>query len=132
MLSDFPQLLAYGFFAPTLLRAAAAFVFFYLAYYHFKHKEQIAHTRFPVVGEGVWIAWFAVAVEFSLAAALLLGWHTQVASAFGVVVAFKQLFWHGKYPGFFVFSRSTSFLLLAVCASLLVSGAGALAQDLPL
>jgi len=132
MLSDFPQLLAYGFFAPTVLRVAAAAVFFYLAYYHFTHKEQIAHTSFPVVGEGVWIAWFAVVVEFAVAMALLLGWHTQVAAVFGVVMSFKQLFWHGKYPGFFALSRSASFLLLVVCASLLVSGAGALAQDLPL
>ncbi|OGC83487.1 hypothetical protein A3D68_00960 [Candidatus Adlerbacteria bacterium RIFCSPHIGHO2_02_FULL_52_17] len=132
MLSDFPQLLAYGFFAPTVLRVAAAFVFFYLAYYHFKHKEQTSHTRFPVVGGGVWIAWFAVVVEFAVAAALLLGWHTQIAAAFGFVVAFKHIFLHGKYPGFFVFSRSTSFLLLVICTSLLLSGAGALAQDLPL
>lgn len=132
MLSDFPQLLVYGFFAPTLLRVAAAAVFFYLAYYHFTHKEQIAHTRFPVVGEGVWIAWFAIAVELAVAVALLLGWHTQTAALLGAIVALKQAVWHWAYPHLFILPRSAAFLLLAVTLSLILTGAGALAQDLPL
>ena len=132
MFNTFPQLLTYGFFAPTLLRIAAAVVFAYLAYYHYQHKDAVAHTRFPVVGEGAWIAWLAMAVEAIVALGLLVGYHTQIAAILGALIALKAAFWSGKYPTFFVLSRGTAFLLLVICLSLLVTGAGALAFDLPL
>lgn len=122
----------YGFFAPTALRVAAACVFAYLAYRHFKHKKEIARTRFPFVGEGGWIAWALVLVEGIVALGLLLGYHTQVNALIGIVVMAKHLFWSKKYPSVFMLSTSTVLLLIVILVSLVVSGAGALAFDLPL
>ena len=136
MLNTFPQLLAYGFgsyfFAPLILRVAAAGIFLYLAYNHFEHKEKIARTGFPIVGEGAWIAWVAILVEAAVGIGLVFGYHTQVVAIAGCAIAFKQLFWYGKYPVFFILPRISSILLFVICFSLLITGAGAFAFDLPL
>ena len=50
----------------------------------------------------------------------------------GALIALKSSVWGHRYPRYFVLSRVTSLLLLVVCISLLLSGAGALAFDLPL
>lgn len=132
MLNFFPQFLTYSFFAPTILRVAAAIVFAYVAYRHFKNKDAIAHVRFPVVGSGAWIPWVAVIVEGAMALALFFGYYTQIAAIAGAVLGLKYFVWRGKYPEYFVLSRSTCTLLIAICLSLLTTGAGALAFDLPL
>ncbi len=132
MLNTFPQLLVFGFFAPTLLRLVAAGIFLYTAHYHFKHREQITHTRFPIVGARAWVAWVALLVEALVGLGLLVGYYTQIAALVGAIIALKQLVWHSRYPGFFFFSRSTSLLLLVVMLSLLLTGAGAWAMDVPL
>lgn len=132
MLNPFPQLLVYGFFAPTLLRVAAALIFAYLAYKHYQNRDEIGSTHFPVVGQGMWLAWFSIIVEVALAAAIFFGYYTQYAAIVGALGALKHIVWGGKYPGFFMLSRSAAFLLLVIMLSLLVSGAGAFAFDLPL
>ncbi len=132
MLNTFPQLLVLGFFAPTLLRIAAACVFAMLAYKHWHNVEHIAQTRFPLVGSGAWIPWVAVIVEGIVALCLLLGYHTQISAIVGLLAALKYAFWAGKYPSYFVLSRTAALLLAVVCLSLMLSGAGALAFDLPL
>lgn len=132
MLNPFPELLFLGFFAPTLLRVAAAVLFFYYAYTHFHNKEALSRTRFPVFGAGAWIIWFSIVVEVAVAAGLLFGYGTQLAALLGALIGLKGMVWAGKFPTYFVLSRGASFLLLVICLSLMVTGAGALAMDLPL
>ncbi len=132
MFNPFPDLLMYGFFAPTLLRFAAATIFAYLAYRHFEHRGKASRIVFPIVGRGVWIVWFAILAELAVAAALFAGFYTQIAALVGAIIALKHIVWRGKYPGFFWITRSAAFVLLTVCLSLILSGAGALAFDLPL
>lgn len=132
MFNTFPQFLMFGFFAPTLLRFAAALVFAYLAYRHFKGREEAARVSFPLVGSGAWIVWVAILSEVAVATALFTGYYTQIAALVGMGIALKHIVWRGKYPGFFWITRSAAFLLFVICLSLLASGAGALAFDLPL
>lgn len=132
MLTLFPGLLVYSFFAPTLVRVAGAIIFLYLAYYHFQNKDELAQTRFPMVGAGMWIPWLSVLVELVVGAGLFFGYYTQVSAMVGAIVALKYFVWSGKYPHFFALSRATTFLLFVICISLLLTGAGALAFDLPL
>lgn len=132
MYNVFPDLLTYGFFSPTLLRIVAALTFTYLAYTHFKHKDAIAHMRLPILGGGAWLAWMAVIVEIAVALGLFLGYYTQIAALVGFLGALKHFVWRNAYPRFFILSRTTSVLLMAILLSLLVTGAGALAFDLPL
>jgi uncharacterized membrane protein YphA (DoxX/SURF4 family) len=132
ILTPFPQLLTYGIFAPTLLRIAVAILFAWLAYKHYQRREQIGNTNFPIFGKGVWIAWLAVIVEAATAAALFFGYYTQYAAIVGILMSLKNAVWAGKYPSFFMLSRSSALLVLVICLSLLVTGAGIFAFDLPL
>lgn len=136
MLNTFPQLLAYGFgsyfFAPTILRIAAAIIFVHLAYAHYGNKEAISKTRFPILGEGAWIPWLAIAVESAVALILFFGYHTQIGAILGALIALKAALWSGTYPKYFILSRSAAFLLFVICLCLLITGAGGLAFDLPL
>jgi uncharacterized membrane protein YphA (DoxX/SURF4 family) len=132
MLNPFPQLLVLSFFAPTLLRAAAALVFFYLALSHFKNRAAIAGTRWPVWGTGAWIPWVATVADSVVGAGLLAGYWTQVAALLGALLGLKYAFWAGRYETYFVLSRTAALLLAVICLSLLLTGAGALAFDVPL
>lgn len=132
MLNPFPELLTYSFFAPTIVRVAAAALFLYVGYRHWKGRESICQTRFPVIGQGAWIAWLSTAVQLAIGASLLFGYYTQIGALVGSLAAVKGILFGRVYPSAFPLSRATYALLLAACLSLLLSGAGAFAFDLPL
>lgn len=132
MLNIFPNLLTFGFFAPTILRVAVALMIGGMAYKHYAHRNALAHARFPVVGAGAWIIWLSIVVEAAVAVMLLVGYYTQVAAIVGVLIGLKHLIWHGTHPQYFIYDRPTAFFILIISLSLLISGAGALAFDLPL
>ena len=133
MLNPFPQLLALGFFAPTLLRVAAALVFFYITYVLTTKRREVLETPLPIVGTmPLWLLRSAAAIIALIALSLLVGYDTQWAAILGAVVALKCLVWRHRYPTLIPLSHIASLLLLAICLSLLVTGAGGFAQDLPL
>jgi len=132
MLNPFPDLLTYSFFAPTLLRFATASVFLYMAYVVYTHRAQAAQTPLPIVGAQWWVPGFTIVVYAAIGLALLFGYYTQWAAIFGAIAAWKEIFWGKRLQALFPFSRGMAFLLLAVCLSLLLTGAGAFAYDLPL
>jgi uncharacterized membrane protein YphA (DoxX/SURF4 family) len=130
-LNNFPALLTYRLYAPTLLRVAAGIIFAYLAYRHYQNREAIGRTSFPIVGRGTWIAWVAIIIEAAVGGGLFFGYYTQVAALVGAIGALKQWIWRGKFPTLFWLTRSASFLLLMICLSLLLTGAGLVAFDIP-
>jgi hypothetical protein len=133
MLNPFPQLLVFGFFAPTLLRVAVAITQWYIAYALFQNKKEIIATTLPIVGKpGEWMCWLAVLITGLIGVALFFGWETQWAAILGVVIALKHGIGARRYHAIVPLSRSTYVLLGIICLSLLVTGAGALAIDLPL
>ena len=136
MLNSFPTLLYLTFFAPTILRVAVALVFFYLAFRTFKSKEAIGAARFPLGLSGLWLAWFAILAELLIAVCLFTGLYTQWAAILGAIVALKSLVFHRWRTDagtlLFPISSGTSFLLLAISLSLIITGAGAFAFDIPL
>ena len=132
MLNPFPSLFFLSFFAPTILRVAAACVMAYIAYTHILNREAIAKTHFPLIGAGAWVAWVSIIVEILVGASLFFGYGTQYAAILLALIALKYMVWAGKYPKYFIYSRSTAFLLLVIALSLLLTGAGAMAMDLPL
>ena len=132
MLNPFPQLLSYAFFAPTLIRVAAALVFAYVAWMQWDKRVKISHIKFPLIGGGMWIVWVTLIVEAAATLGLLFGYYTQWAAILGALLSIKYFVWHNRYEETFPISRVASVLLLVICLSLLLSGAGALARDLPL
>ncbi|MDE1924889.1 MAG: DoxX family membrane protein [Patescibacteria group bacterium] len=133
MLNPFPQLFVYGFFAPTLLRIAAAGVFFYLAYWHFKTKKEVAHELTVLSHEmAVWIIGLYMLIELAVGAGLFLGFWTQVDALLGFIISIKVLLLKRSMHAMAPLSRTAYVLLAVICLSLLASGAGAFAIDLPL
>lgn len=132
MLNPFPDLLTYSFFAPTILRFAAACMFAYGAYFFWTHQKHIEQRRFPLIGHSPWIGGLAAVAHALIAAMLIFGYYTQFAALAGALGALKGVFLVDRYRDIFPLSRAAYFLLLCVLLSLLLTGAGALAKDLPL
>ncbi len=132
MLSLFPQLLFLSPLAATLLRISGGGVLLFLAWDHWRRRSELATIDFIIVGRGAWIPLAGALVELIVAAGLILGLYTQAMAIGGALLALKSIIWSGRYPQFFPLSRAASILLLAVCLSLIATGAGAFAFDLPL
>lgn len=132
MLNPFPSLLIFSFFAPTLLRIAIALVLLSVAYAHYKRRTEIATTKFPLGISGMWIAWVMIIATALTAVALCIGYGVQWAALVGVAISLKGAVWAKRYPRVFPLCRLEYVLILIVCFSLLLTGAGALAFDLPL
>lgn len=74
------------------------------------------------------LMWPLVLLHAILGFMLVTGYYTQIAALLAGVGSFGGLFVR-KYS---VFPRSALLLLAVICASLLVTGAGALGFDIPL
>jgi uncharacterized membrane protein YphA (DoxX/SURF4 family) len=133
MLNPFPDLLTYGFFAPTLLRVAVALVFFLIGWRLFKTRDAVARVQLPFVGEpGIWLIYIAALIDIAVGVALLIGYGTQIAALLGAVIGLKHAWYAGRYPLISPRSRSVYILVAVICLSLMASGAGAFAMDLRL
>ena len=132
MLSLFPQLLFLGALSPTLLRVAAGIVFLMLAWEHCSRREELSRVPFIIIGQGMWIPIFASSVETIVGAALIAGVYAQAAALLGALMALKSLVWRRRYPAFFPLSNTAAALLFVICISVLITGAGVYAFDLPL
>lgn len=132
MLMPFPELLTFQLVAPALLRFAAAGVFLYVAYMHWQNISAISRIHFPIVGSGRWIAVASIVFHAGVGAMLFFGYYTQIAALLGIAGSIKGLFLAPHYPQAIPLSRTSLFLLCAILFSLLLTGAGLFAFDLPL
>ena len=114
MLSLFPQILFLAPLSAFIIRFALAVLFAGASWRHIS-EPSITMRVFAII-------------EIAVAAALVAGaWTQAVALCAGILIL----------AGYFVFAvqvrpRSTALLALVMCLSLLVTGAGAIAFDLPL
>ncbi|MDB5224665.1 MAG: hypothetical protein JWO43_287 [Candidatus Adlerbacteria bacterium] len=133
MLSLFPHLLVYGFFAPTLLRMVAACTFFYMAWLHFTKRAETAKEISIVSYEtAVWATGIFLLLEVAVGVGLFIGLYTQMAALVGLIICFK-IFWVRKNLRYLSpLSHMSYILLAAICLSLMATGPGAAAFDLPL
>ncbi len=133
MLNTFPHLLTYSFFAPTLLRIVAALAIAYVAYIHIQRRTEATHIRLPIVGHITeWMMWIGIAIETLIALALFFGYHTQIAALLAGLMSIKHYAYAKKYSRLIPLCRADYLFLLVICASLMLTGAGAMAFDLPL
>lgn len=130
--SLFPDVFFLSPFAYTLLRLSAGFVFLLAAWTHYERRNELDTIPFIFIGKGVWIPVFASIIEGLTGFALILGVFTQAAAIVGALLAIKSFVWKKRYNTFFPLSRTASALLFVICLSLVVTGAGAFAIDLPL
>ena len=132
MLNTFPDLLIYSFFAPTILRVGVAIVFLYGAYVQYSRIEELSHLELPVFGRAPWAIWLSILAHVAIGLMLLLGYYTQIAAILGLLGGIKGVVYAKKYPRLFPLCRLEYGFVILICFSLLLSGAGAFAYDLPL
>lgn len=136
MLNPFPELLVFGLLAPFVLRLAVGALFLRSAW---RHREPRVRERmnaelagFKLNMLGRQFPWYLVSVEAVVGGMLIVGFFTQIAALVGIVASVKFLFFRRHFPTLADRSVAYYMLVIAICASLMLSGAGALAVDLPL
>jgi len=134
MLNTFPQLLTYGFFAATLLRIVVGLSILYISYVQFKRRKAIIEEVRQNIGWRIdqTLIIIAALIVFAVGLAITLGWHTQIAAIIAIVFMLKQMVIAKRYPAAAPLCRLDYFYLIVILLTLLVTGAGAFAFDLPL
>ena len=132
MLSVFPEILFLSPFAATILRAAAAYVFFYAAVAQMSQSAALSEVSLPVLGKGKWIVWISVVFDIVVGVMLLTGSYTQIAAIMGMMGAAAALTFMSPYAERIPLARGSIALVFLILFSLLLTGAGAFAFDLPL
>jgi len=132
MLSLFPQILFLEPLSATLLRIAAGVLFLWIAWVHLQKREELGQVDFMIIGRGAWIPTVAALMEFAIGGGLLFGIYTQAFALLGAIGALKFFVWKRQYGVMIPLSRTASALLLVICLSLVMTGAGLFAFDLPL
>jgi hypothetical protein len=125
MFSMFPSLFTFSFFAPTLLRIVASLAFLFFAY------RLARHTRMHP-GSGTPFTWYIILAEIVVGGSLFVGLYTQIGAILGVLLSFKLMYFVSRKKYIAPYDYLTYALLVAICLSLLLLGAGAFAFDLPL
>lgn len=134
MLNPFPDLLVYSMMAPFIVRLAVGLIFIRfgaLGISADRHRLAQVFERFGA-RPGMFFAVFVSLIELIAGAMLVVGFYTQIAAVATALISIG-LIWE-KLLGRKFGSEGVLFdlLLLSVSLSLLFSGAGFLAFDLPL
>lgn len=134
MLNPFPDLLVYSLLAPFILRVVAGFIFIDLGKLMLRRERDRWNTSFTALGfqnPAVMVKIFG-AVEIISGLMLIAGFYTQIAALILALLTLCEIYVEYKDPA--VLKRSIVFyiLLFSISLSLLFSGAGAFAIDLPL
>lgn len=133
MLNPFPSLLMFGILAPFIIRVSLGAVLLYIAVEHFRSKREIAEVLSPLMGRSSKWAWVLLcAIEVSAGALLVVGAWTQIASIVVILLVLKTFFIRPSLRHLSPLSRSAYVLMCMMALSLLLSGAGGFAFDLPL
>jgi uncharacterized membrane protein YphA (DoxX/SURF4 family) len=134
MLNPFPDLLIYSLLAPFILRVVAGLVFIDLGFLAFKNEKErwlssISALRVPNPKLALKI--FG-GVEIAGGIMFILGFYTQIAALILAFLVFAEVYVEYKDP--LILKRNFVFyiMLFVIVLSLLLSGAGAFAIDLPL
>ncbi len=141
MLSIFPELLPYGFFSATIIRIVIGFVLvFFGALTLFKKRkifsQKLISFKYPFPFA---VTWLIGSLEIFIGSFLILGFLTQIISIIAIYLFINIgiIDSKGSVSGLnnekvFGFSWLLYSVLIVISLSLLFSGAGFLAIDLPI
>lgn len=133
MLNPFPSLLILGILAPFIIRVSLGATLLYIAVEHFRSKKDIAEALSPLMGRSSSFAWVLLCgIEIVTGMLLVVGAWTQIASLVVVLLVLKTFLIKASLRRLSPLSRSAYVLMLMMALSLLLSGAGGFAFDLPL
>ncbi len=134
MLNPFPELLIYSLLAPLILRLVAGLIFIDLGFLAFKNEKErwiISLSALKIPNPKLAVKIFG-GIEMIGGVMLILGFYTQIAALVLGLLVFAESYIEYKEPEVLKRNFVFYFMLLAIVISLLFSGAGAFAIDLPL
>ncbi len=134
MLNTFPSLLTFGLIAPFIIRVVLALIFIHAGYLKIFKRRELAvslfeNLKFPAPAVFVWVISL---VEILAGLSLLAGFGTQIAAIFIFVISLGGLVLKLRMDD--LLKQSVEFYIFAMVMSLslVFSGAGFFAVDLPL
>lgn len=132
MMNPFPiQFLA--LFAYFILRIFLASILLYLGYKHLKYRNELKQIlRFSWFPFGAFATYVFAFGELVLGGLLFVGAQTQIAALFVFCMSLKMLIFRKKFKHHSIPQPIFYILLIAVSLSLIITGAGVFAFDLPL
>ena len=134
MLSPFPELFAFGWFAPTIIRLVLGIFFVRFGISKLRSEKSEKLTFFELAGfprANIFLllsAW----IEIVGGILLIVGFYTQVTAIILALFMAGAVFIKWRKPELLKNDMEFYILLLAATATLIISGAGALAFDIPL
>ncbi len=134
MLNFFPYLLAFGLIAPFLLRIAVGVVFVVFGWKKLGSERAGKSAFFETLGlkPGVHFAITLGVLELAIGTLLFIGLFTQIVALLAFLISIVSYYLKGKHPDSLSNTKNFFLLLAVVSLSLLFSGAGFFAFDLPL
>lgn len=134
MLNPFPEVLSYGLIAPVLLRLCAGLFFIIFGIQKLRGGKEGSILFFEALGLRPAKIYTLVlgGVQIITGALLVLGLATQVAGIITAIIALVSYIVKMCRPEMGLRPANIYLLLFVICASLVLSGAGFLAFDLPL
>ena len=132
MLNVFPI----QFLAPlaySFLRVILGIVLIRLGLRHIRHREDLKNVfTFSFFPYGGFMVWYLAVIELILGVLFFVGFLTQIAALLAILLSLKFIVMHKKFHHPLIPERLTYVLILAISCTLFVTGAGALAIDLPI
>lgn len=134
MLNPFPELLMYSLLGPFILRAILGIIFVNLGYLKFRGEKNRWNASFDTLGlrpTSLFVPLYAT-LQIVGGVLLLIGLWTQIAALAFVIFSGIELYIEWKAGK--ILKRDLVFylLLFTIALSLLLTGAGAFAIDIPL
>jgi uncharacterized membrane protein YphA (DoxX/SURF4 family) len=134
MLNPFPELLTYGLLAPFILRLVLGYLFINLGYLKLtseKNRWLISLETLRLKPAILFVKIFAL-IEIAGGVMLVLGAYTQIAALVLALLTFAELYVEYKEESLLKRNLVFYLLIFAISISLLFSGAGFFAFDLPI
>jgi uncharacterized membrane protein YphA (DoxX/SURF4 family) len=133
MLNPFPEFLTYGILAPALIRITLGCVLIYLASLHYRDRHEVSSILRPLMGKlAKGIGYYFASIEVIVGILLIAGAWTQIAALVVAALCLKSLILRPHLRGITPLSRTSYALMCVMSLSLLLSGAGGMAFDIPL
>lgn len=134
MLNTFPELLNYAMLGPTLLRLVLAFTLITIGIDTIRNKRALfvayfAGKEYPMANI---LPWKFAIVEIILGVFFLFGFFTQITALISVYVLFSLFYIENRAERILPHTSFFYVVMIVIALSLLLTGAGAFAVDLPL
>lgn len=135
MLNPFPELLFLAVLGPFILRVTVGIFFLFRGYINLmrEQREEMASTLRVDWGPlGTFFVWYLGILQVLVGLSFIFGYLVQIGAIIGFLIIIKLAYLKKKYPIIAPYSKALYLIVAAICVSLLVTGAGGLAFDLPL